>query len=278
MKKYSLIIMMLMVFGLNMNAIGHNETNSSSTQKKLGDFESVAIHVPAQTELIMGYSSSLDIQMSEKIARNIEVYTDRGTLVIKSKGNSWIRKSDQLKITITMPYWESIRMTASGYFHSDENWKLDNILIRNTGSCDIELKSIDAERLEYRGSGSGDFTIADLNTSYNTEIVTTGSGNSHVSMLRTESLSVELTGSGDFSGEINTESFNAKTTGSGDISASGSSERVELQSTGSGRISAEDLSANDAYIRTTGSGDITLKDGAHLKEIRMTGSGTFRSI
>jgi Putative auto-transporter adhesin, head GIN domain len=278
MKKYSLIIMILLVFGLNLNAFGHNETNSGTTQSRLGDFESVAIHVPAQTELIKGNSSSVDIQMSEKTARNIEVYTDRGILVIKSKGNSWIRKSDQLKITITMPYWESIRVTASGYFHSEENWKLDHPLIRNTGSCDIELKGIDADKLEYRGSGSGDLSIADLNTSYETEIVTTGSGNSHVSMIKSESFSVELTGSGDFRGGMDTESFTAKTTGSGKIIASGRCERVDLQSTGSGGIFAEDLSADEAYVRTTGSGDIILKDGAHLKEIRMTGSGTFRSI
>lgn len=278
MKKYSLIIMILLVFCLNLNASGHNEPNSASTRNRLGDFESVAIHVPAQTELIKGNSSSVDIQMSEKTARNIEVYTDRGTLVIKSKGNSWIRKSDQLKITITMPYWESIRVTDSGYFHSDENWKLDHTLIRNTGSCDIELNSIDAEKLEYRGSGSGDLSISDLNTSYESEIVTTGSGNSSVSIIKSDSLSVELTGSGDFRGEMNTESFTAKTTGSGKINASGRCERVDLQSTGSGGIFAEDLSADEAYVRTTGSGDIILKDGAHLKEIRMTGSGSFRSI
>ena len=277
MKKYSLFFMILLVFGLNLNAFGHSEYSDHSRRDRLGHFESVSINVPAQTELVMGNSSSVDIQMSEKTARNIEVYTDRGTLIIKSKGGSWIRRADQIKIKITMPYWESLRITSSGNFSSDDMWKLDHVLIRNSGSCDIDLNGIHAKRFECRASGSGDIDIDDLYVD-KTSIVTTGSGNYRIGTVKTDSLTVELTGSGDFSAEMTTDQFTARTTGSGKIIAAGRCDRVDLQTTGSGGIHAENLAADEAYIRTTGSGDITLKDGAHLKEIRMTGSGTFRSI
>lgn len=278
MNKYVLFIMIILLPGLNLSALGLNDSHDTGGKGNLRNFESVSINIPAQTELIKGSSSSVDIQMSEKTARNIDVYTDRGTLVIKSKGGSWIRKSDQIKIKITMPYWETLRVSSSGTLYSEDKWTLDHALIRNSGSCDIDMRELEAEKLEYRSSGSGDISISELYTSHETEIVSTGSGNSRIGIVSCESLSVEITGSGDFSGGMKTEAFIAKTTGSGDILAAGRCERADLHSTGSGEVLAQELSAGEAYVRTSGSGDITLKDGARLKEIRMTGSGTFRSL
>lgn len=273
--------MILLAAALQLSAYGQGDPGydgNPGSREKLGSFDSVAIHIRAETELIRGSKNSVDIQMSERAARNIDVYNDRGTLVIKARNGYWVRKDDSVKIRITMPRWESVKMTASGKLYSSDRWDLDYALIRNSGSCEIRLDSLDTDRLNFRGSGSGDIRFGELIVQDDIEMTSTGSGDIDADYLECENLSLHLTGSGDFSAQLDTEIFTARTTGSGMIIASGSCFRADFNTTGSGGVSAEDLDAEEAYIRITGSGDTTLKDGAHLKEIRMTGSGTFRSL
>ncbi len=273
MKKSALILILSLTALISVQGTGHPD----SSQDSLGDFHSLSIEVPAKTELVRGSRCTVDITMSEGHTSQLDVYTDRGTLIIRSRGG-WIRKSDEISIRITMPRWETIKLNSSGILSSTDYWNLDYALIRNTGSGEINIQGLNAMKMECRASGSGRIRIEELATELSTEIHISGSGDYLGSNIRTDELVIKQTGSGSLRSGISVEKLSASLSGSGDLRVSGRCGRANLQTTGSGKILGDRLDSHEAWIRISGSGDVLLRDGVRLREIRMTGSGTFRSL
>ncbi|MDA3955310.1 DUF2807 domain-containing protein, partial [Oceanispirochaeta sp.] len=258
MKKFSLVFMILMMGLCTLSAYGQNDSESPAP---LGSFDSIAIHIPAQTEIIRGPDTSVDIDMPEKVARHIEVYNDRGTLTIRSTGGSWIKNSDTVKIRIAMPYWESLKLSSSGIIRSEDSWNSSTALIRTSGSGDIILNNLKAGSAEFSTSGSGDISLNSLDSKGPVLIHSTGSGTIFIPESSASTLEVKLTGSGDFEGSTRSGALLARLSGSGRMRISGFVENADLQTTGSGEIDGSGLMAEDAFMKITGSGHVNLKDG-----------------
>jgi len=272
MKKYALLFIIAASAVCSLSAYGQEDRIP-----RLGSFHSVSIQIPAQTVIIQGKHQALDMDMSESTARKVDIFNDRGTLVIKSKGAAWLRRSDSVKIMITMPSWESLNVTASGSLRSEEFWIGENMKIRTTGSCDVFLNSIEALTADILVSGSGNISLNHVNAKKELNVSSTGSGNILVQELTASDAGIKLTGSGDMSSSLDVGYLKATLTGSGDLRISGQASQAELQTTGSGDIDGAGLKAEEATVKITGSGDVSLRDDSRIKEIRMTGSGVFRS-
>jgi len=90
--------------------------------------------------------------------------------------------------------------------------------------------------------------------------------------IKSNDLSVSLSGSGDITGKINAASFDCTLTGSGDIRLSGNAENAKVKLVGSGDFSGRDLKTANTYVEVVGSGDASVSAGASLNA-KVAGSG-----
>ncbi len=85
---------------------------------------------------------------------------------------------------------------------------------------------------------------------------------------------LEISGSGKINAEdITTDSLDLEITGSGDIVVSGSAKKQNIQIDGSGDVEAEDLSGDSGIVSISGSGNVTVWITGSL-DIEINGSGT----
>jgi hypothetical protein len=91
--------------------------------------------------------------------------------------------------------------------------------IQATGSGNVEMDGVEADRLHTETNGSGNVTVRN----------------------------------------ISTNSYSATTTGSGNITASGAVDRQEIACTGSGNYEGRDLQSRSATVEVSGSGNATLR-------------------
>jgi len=272
MKKYILFVIIASSVLTGLAAYGQEDRTP-----RLGNFDGVSIQVPAQTVIVRGRESGLDMDMSESTARKVDIFNDRGTLVIKPRGGAWLRRSDAIRIRITMPEWHSLSVSASGSLRSEDSWTSDDVKIRSTGSCDIFLNSLTVRSAELSLSGSGNVSMNRIDAGQTLSAHSTGSGNILIQETDASTMEIRLTGSGDLNGSVEAGQLEARLSGSGNVRISGHTGSADLQTTGSGDIDGDRLMADEAVIKITGSGNVSLSDGSRIKEIRMTGSGVFRS-
>ena len=109
-----------------------------------------------------------------------------------------------------------------------------------------------------------------------TDITVTGSGDVVVnSKLKTESINLEVTGSGNIRiPDLNSIYTELQVTGSGDIVVKGiSKEKIDVNVTGSGDVKASDYETKHADINITGSGSVEIYATDKL-EGNIVGSGS----
>lgn len=109
-----------------------------------------------------------------------------------------------------------------------------------------------------------------------TDITVAGSGDVVVnSTLKTESINLEVTGSGNIRiPELSSVYTEMQVTGSGDIIAKGTSEeKIDVNVTGSGDVKASELETKHADINVTGSGSVEIFATEKL-EGNIVGSGS----
>lgn len=101
----------------------------------------------------------------------------------------------------------------------------------------------------------------------------TGSGDIWTrDIIKSNSMEVQITGSGDMKLELEVKDLEGKITGSGDVQLKGRSQNFQCTVTGSGDFNAFDLEADHVEARVSGSGDIMVYASKSLKA-NVSGSG-----
>ena len=88
----------------------------------------------------------------------------------------------------------------------------------------------------------------------------------------TDSLYVEISGSGDMDLEVETDLLENKISGSGSLQLAGKAEEYTISVSGSGKINAFDVDARHVSVRVSGSGDCRISASESL-DARISGSG-----
>lgn len=133
---------------------------------------------------------------------------------------------------------------------------------------------------EFLTTGCGElFVDGPYETNGDLKFQSQGSGDFYAGDLFCNSLSVSLSGSGDFEAERIDAAVNAsfRTTGSGDfeVRSVAAAANLELSSAGAGDYAVGDAICNDLTITTSGSGDFEVQriDAATSASLRTSGSG-----
>jgi cytoskeletal protein CcmA (bactofilin family) len=146
--------------------------------------------------------------------------------------------------------------------------ELDKILTDVSGGVlDIGMK---------RGSYNYDYVKITL--IYKALTVISSSGSSDVTTagtIKSDDLSIKLSGSGNFKGDVETNSLKLRISGSADMKLSGKANSQDIEISGSGNVKSFDLAANTVKISVSGSGNADVNVSNEL-DAKVSGSGEVR--
>ncbi|MGB3845923.1 MAG: head GIN domain-containing protein [Sphingopyxis sp.] len=184
----------------------------------LTGFTAVEVAGPDDVTIRQGNAFSISATGPKSEIDELDIKLDGTMLSIgrKREGFSFSRNGKGVKIAITMPKLDGVRLTGSGSLDADAVAG-DAVKAVLTGSGDLKVAKLTGTSAEIKVSGSGDIEIAG-GTVKSGDLGVTGSGDIDAGGLVAETLDVSVTGSGN---------VEAQATGKADISILGSGD-VEL--------------------------------------------------
>lgn len=219
-------------------AITVQADDASEQMRSVDSFMRVRNKGAFDVDITVGPEQSVKVIADGDIIDQVETEVRGETLHIEmDRDFSWrdYRDIDTLKVEITVPALEAVRVDGSG---------------------DMEVRGVDDGDFRAGVNGSGDIELIDAKTA-SLEIDVKGSGDVEVSGSCTE-LTVEVKGSGDVSARsMECQSGEIGIMGSGDVSAY-LSESIEVSIMGSGDVAVWGK-PDKVRTRTMGSGDVVLR-------------------
>ena len=176
-------------------------------------------------------STSLRVEAEENLFPFIVTKVSGQKFYIEEKDDYRLDNNKPMKIFITTPNMEGVKLTGSGFITCD-SLVTDFLSIEITGSGRIEYNNIDVNDVEGEISGSGDIVLTGITNRSDFNI--TGSGSIRSLELYQNNCDARITGSGNM--YVNVEDYlKAEITGSGNISYLGSP-IINDDITGTGRV------------------------------------------
>lgn len=184
----------------------------ATEEREVGSFTRIALAGSPDVEVTVGEPPSVAVEADDNLIGMLSTRVRGDTLVIKIDGSC--SSSLGFRVRVTVPALEAVEVTGSG---------------------DITVEGVQAERFTASVTGSGDAEVVGSTDRLVARV--TGSGDLHLYDLASREAKASVTGSGDI--EIRASgSLKASVTGSGDIAYAGSPPQVSRHVTGSGDITA----------------------------------------
>ena len=196
----------------------------------LASFDGLALAISADVMIRQGSSQSVKIEAQQNIIDNLKKEVKDGVWKIGFVKN--VKKSESVKIWVTVPSLEQLSISGSGSIIGESRFtNLNDLSLAISGSGNIKLDA-DSKNLSVAISGSGDMQLAG-NTGASTMKIS-GSGDISAFDLSTRSCEVKISGSGDSSINVS-ESLDVAIAGSGDVYYKGRPS-VRSKVSGSGEV------------------------------------------
>jgi hypothetical protein len=204
----------------------------------------------------LGDEESLRIEAEDNLMKYFEIEVRGGTLRIS-----------------TDPTSVNLRPTKPVRFYLTVK-ELDEVSI--SGSGDIQVPNLEAERFSVDIGGSGDVNMGNLNAD-SLSIDIGGSGDVLAERVEVLTFEVDINGSGDITlGKLTAENVSLDVNGSGNLWIDdGQVSEQDIDINGSGNFQAGDMVSETVNIKIGGSGDVTVWVTDSL-DVRINGSGNVR--
>jgi hypothetical protein len=177
-------------------------------------FNRIELQGSADVEVTIGETQSVVVEADDNVLPLIRTSVSGGnTLVINWKPNTNIRNYQTVRVIVTVPSLEAVKITGSG-----------NVTVNGLKAADV--------RFDLPGSGN----ITAVGQADRLRINLGGSGNIFCESLQTRDVTVDLTGSGNIQ-VYATDSLDVTVRGSGNVFYRGNPANVEKSTPGSGNIS-----------------------------------------
>lgn len=207
-------------------------------------FNAITLSGSANVIYYQDSTSRVEIYGSDNLIPLMETYVENGTLIVKLKKNTYIRKG-KLEIKVFSPHMNNLMINGSGNIgfangiHTDKDINIcingsgeiqgkgfhcQNMSITVNGSGDIRLNQIQSKKFIAEISGSGDMSFDGKTTIAEYEIA--GSGDIKADNLIAETVMANIAGSGDISCYANNK-LKARVAGSGNIAFRGNPREID---------------------------------------------------
>jgi hypothetical protein len=203
-----------------------------SKKMNLSSIEGIALSISGTVHLKQGSTQSIEIKAQQNIINNIKT---------EVKGNIWeigfkenVRDHEPIHIYITLSKLSKIAITGSGDVLGESKFSnMEALKLSISGSGDISLDAA-SKQVDASITGSGNIAIKGTTEQYRLSIA--GSGDFNAFGLTSNTATVQITGSGN--GSVNVQNtLEVSITGSGDVYYKGNP-RLQSRIVGSGEVQA----------------------------------------
>lgn len=203
-------------------------------RRAVGNFSKLRLDSSITVNARPAGAPGVNVRADDNIAPLITTQVEGDTLVVKVKPNTSIRTESPLVVTVDFTKLIQADLRGSGDLNVSA-LKGDQFELSLAGSGDVRLDNAELTRVSARLAGSGDIWVKGRceEASYNIA----GSGDVHSLDLSARRVNVDIAGSGNV--KVNaTESLAVQIAGSGDVSYSGNPPKVTSRVVGSGDLRA----------------------------------------
>jgi len=213
---------------------GHTVNGNGNLKRETRDIGNASkINVIGGMDVFLDQGApSVKVEGDENVLQYIETRVDDDWLDIKTRDHINIHSSHPLKVYVTLPEINALKVTGSGNLTCNSKFSSqNNVSFGITGSGNI-MADINSPAVKADITGSGNMYIK--GETRNVDIQVTGSGNYDSPDLKAENANVKILGSGDASLYAETN-LKASIAGSGDIKYRGNA-IIDKNIAGSGSV------------------------------------------
>jgi hypothetical protein len=230
--KTKLVAVILVVFTLfNINAIADEQS------RKVDSFSEISLRISAKVHLEQGDKQNLEIVAKPSTLEQIITEVKDGKLIIRFPNKDFFWKNFQpgeITIYITTPEIKGLGISGSGDIIAEGGIKTKILDLAVSGSGNIKLSDLMAERVKSTISGSGDIVLAGKESAQDLSIAISGSGSLKALDYKADDVSVKVSGSGNVDIEA-VKNLYVRVAGSGNVTYKGRP-LIDQSVAGSGKV------------------------------------------
>lgn len=212
---------------------GENRTARRDFQ--VGEFRSVSLTGSPDVVVTVGGAPSVRAEGDSRLVERLDIRVENGDLKIGYReGSSWSfgwSRDRHATVHVTVPALEAAALTGSGDIRIDRV-QAERFSAALTGSGDIEIGQIRAREAAFALSGSGSIRAA--GAAQSSDIDLAGSGDIDLGRLEIADAAVSLAGSGDVTARA-MRTARVSLMGSGDVTITGPA-RCQIEKRGPGDV------------------------------------------
>ena len=201
--------------------------------RTVGSFTEIEFSVPGNIRYEQGETREIIIEAQKNIIDVIETRVSGDQLKIYVRNNTNLKSHEDITIIVKGPGVHTIALQGSANLNIPGIFTPTNAKLSLSGSGNIDISSIETNRLDLSISGSGNIRIDD-GVAETENITISGSGNVDLEGVEARKAKTQTSGSGNITVFVN-EELDAKISGSGDVNYKGTPV-VNADISGSGRV------------------------------------------
>lgn len=225
------------LFILIIFAFAGTPVQADEQTRKVDPFNEISLRVGATVHLEQGAKYNLEIVAKPSTLDEIITEVKDGKLIIRfpNKNYFWndFRPGD-ITIYVTTPEINGLGVSGSGDIIAEDEIKSKIIEMAVSGSGNIKLAELSAERVKTVISGSGDIVLEGKNAAQDLSVNISGSGNFKGMNYKADDVSVKIAGSGNVEIEANKNLY-VRLAGSGNVTYKGNP-MIDQSIAGSGKV------------------------------------------
>jgi len=213
------------------------QVQAEEQTRKVDPFTEISLRIGAKVHLEQGAKQNLEIVAKASTLDEIVTEVKDGKLIIRFPNKDFFWKTFQpgeITIYITTPEINGLGISGSGDIIAENEIKTKILDLAVSGSGNIKLSELSAERVKTAISGSGDIVLAGKAAAQDLSVAISGSGNFKGLNFSADDVSIKIAGSGNVDVEANKNLF-VRLAGSGNVTYKGNP-MIDQSIAGSGKV------------------------------------------
>ena len=211
----------------------------TSQKRDVSAFSQISLRISANVHLQQGNTQSIEVKGKEDALQKLITEVNDRKLVIRFPSETFFNRWNPgpIDIYVTVPQIDGLAISGSGSITSDG--KIDSRILdlAISGSGDIKLGDLKAEKISSALSGSGNIHLSGSGNAAEMKIVISGSGNVKAIGFPVDNVEVKISGSGNC--WVNsTKKLDVRLAGSGNVVYRGNPAN-DSSIAGSGKVKEE---------------------------------------
>ena len=210
-----------------------------SQMREVSAFTEISLRIGANIQLKQGNTQSVELKGEEATLEKLITEVIDRKLVIRYPGDSWFSNWNPgpVDVYITIPQIDVLTVSGSGSIVSEEKIESRILELTVSGSGDIKIADLKAEKVLTTISGSGNIHLFGKQNAADLKAIISGSGNVKAIDFPSDKVDVKISGSGNC--WVNsTKNLIVRLAGSGNVIYRGNP-LIDSSIAGSGKVKEE---------------------------------------